>query len=747
MSSVDEALAQARAHQLAGDARSAEQSCRRVLAVDPANVEALFLLGAACYGLGRLEEAAASLAQALRQKPDYAEAHRQLGQILLHQGWLDAAIACFQQAWRLRPAWAQADHDLRAALATEDYNAGNAAAAQGKLDEAAARFRRAADLKPDFAEAYHNLGAVLDHQERLDAAAACYRRAIELKPDFAEAHHNLGGVLSKQDDLDAAAASCRRALELKPDLAETHNNLGLVLLRQEKLEEAMACFRRALELKPNFAEASNNLGIQLTRQGKLAEAKACYLKARQAQPQQDVWKLNILALCPSISTSNEEIDRYRGTLLKELAELSRQQPSFELSTLMKADCKPPFNLPFHGRDDRPIREAYATLFRPCFPVERAKGSGGRPRIGFVVTDRREPVFLRSMGGILDRMNRDLFEVVVIGSHRSADIFRSALRNPATRLLQVPTKLDHISDTIRGAQLDLLYYWEIGTDTTNYFLPFFRLAPVQCTSWGIQVTSGNPQVDYYLSSELVEPDDASSHYTEHLVLARTLLTFQQRGSLGDSPKAREHFGIAPDRHVYLCAQQLGKFHPDFDPILAGILRGDPQAVIVVTKDRYGGFIADQLRQRFAATIAGVADRILFIPAQPPGDYLSLIAAADVLLDPLHFGGVNSTYDGFSLNKPIVTLPSRFQRGRYTLGCYKKMGVFDCVASDLRQYVDIALALGTDSKFRAHVEEKIRQASPVLFEDVQAVSEHERIFTALIAEARSAAVGGTGVSRPV
>ena len=739
MSSVAEALAQAKAHQLAGDSRNAEQCCRRALAVDPGNVEALFLLGAACHGLGRLDEAAASLAQALRQKPDYAEAHHQLGQVLLRQGRLDAAIDCLQQAWRLRPAWAQADHGLRAALAAEDYNAANTAAAQGKLDEAAARYRRAAALKPDFAEAWHNLGAVLDHEEQLDAAAACYRHALELKPDFAEAHHNLGGVLSKQDDLDAAAASCRRALELKPDLAETHNNLGLVLLRQERLEEAIACFRRALELKPNFAEASNNLGIQLTRQGKLAEAKECYLKAWQAQPRQDVWKLNILALCPSIATSNEEIDLYRSTLLEELAELSRQQPSFELSALMKADCKPSFNLPFHGRDDRPIREAYATLFRPCFPVERAKGSGGRPRIGFVVTDRREPVFLRSMGGILDRMNRDLFEVVVIGSHRSADIFRSGLRNPATRLLQVPTKLEHVSNTIRAAQFDLLYYWEIGTDTTNYFLPFFRLAPVQCTSWGIQVTSGNPQIDCYLSSELAEPDDASGHYTERLVLARTLLTYQRRCSLGDSPKPREHFGISPDRHLYLCAQQLGKFHPDFDPVLAGILRGDPQAVIVITKDRHGGFIADQLRQRFAATIGDVADRILFIPPQPTGDYLSLIAAADVLLDPLHFGGVNSTYDGFSFDKPIVTLPSRFQRGRYTLACYKKLGVFDCVASDSRQYVDIALALGTDARYRQNVEQKIRQASGVLFEDAEAISEHERIFTALVAEARSAGIG--------
>jgi predicted O-linked N-acetylglucosamine transferase (SPINDLY family) len=137
---------------------------------------------------------------------------------------------------------------------------------------------------------------------------------------------------------------------------------------------------------------------------------------------------------------------------------------------------------------------------------------------------------------------------------------------------------------------------------------------------------------------------------------------------------------------------------------------------------------------------VAERIRFIPLQPNADYLSLIAAADVLLDPLHFGGVNSSYDGFSLHKPIVTLPSRYQRGRYTLACYRKMGLTDCVAATPEQYIEMAVALGTDAERRAEVVEKIRLASPALFEDLQAVREHERIFSELIEQSRSTGLMG-------
>jgi predicted O-linked N-acetylglucosamine transferase (SPINDLY family) len=354
----------------------------------------------------------------------------------------------------------------------------------------------------------------------------------------------------------------------------------------------------------------------------------------------------------------------------------------------------------------------------------------------VVTDRHEKVFLKHMGGILDHMDQDLFELVVIGSYSGIAGIRSTIRDQGATLLAVPNDFDQYVRTIRDAQLDLLYYWEVGTDSFNYYLPFLRLAPVQCTSWGVQVTSGIPQMDYYLSSELVEPEDARGHYTENLVLANTLLTYQKRVSLPSSPKPRDYFGISQEQHCYLCAQQLGKFHPDFDAILAGILRRDAKGVVVATGDTHGGFIANQLRRRFAETMPDVADRIVFIPLQPIPDYLSLVAAADVLLDPLHFAGLNTSYDGFSLNQPVVTLPARFERSRYTLGCYKKMGLSDCVASDPEQYVDIAVALGTDARFRSQVVERIRQASPVLFDDMEAVREHERIFSLLLRGARSA-----------
>ena len=728
-----------------GQLEAAAACYQRAIELQPNDAAAHCRLGMVYCELGQSDElplaavlpnhdnlaaAAACFRRALELDPNDTAAHRYLVAVLERQGNFVEAAACWRRVLKLMPDFAEGHYSLGALLAT-----------QGQLDEAAACWRRALELKPDFAEAYNNLGALLSEQNELEEAAACCRRALKLKPDFAEAHGNLGGVLAKQEKFDEAIECYRRVLELKPDFAEMHNNLGAVWEKLGQFEEAAACCRRALKLKPDFSEATGNLGVLLAQQGQTAEAKECYLQALAFQPTNNVWRLSVLSLCPSVFGSNEEIDHYRQRLLSDLEAFSNTELGAEFPALATAGCTPSFNLQYHGRDDRPIREAYARLFRNCFPKELPTGSSGRPRIGFVVTNRHEKAFVKSIGAVLERMDPSLFELVIIASDRGIGMLRSEIRSQGINLLGVPNQFDQFVDAIRAARLDLLYYWEVATDSTNYFLPFYRLAPVQCTSWGIQATSGIPQLDYYLSSELIEPEDARSQYTENLILARTLLTYQRRVSVPDSPKPREYFGIGPERHLYLCAQQLRKFHPDFDPILAGILRRDAKGVVVAAEDRHGPFIASQLRRRFAATMPDVADRIIFLPCQPNSDYLSLVAAADVLLDPLHYGGVNSSYDGFSLNQPIVTLPSQFQRGRYTLACYKKMGLADCVASDPEQYIDIAVALGTDAGLRSVVVEKIRRASPVLFDDIEAVREHERIFSALIDEARSVRRTGT------
>jgi protein O-GlcNAc transferase len=347
-----------------------------------------------------------------------------------------------------------------------------------------------------------------------------------------------------------------------------------------------------------------------------------------------------------------------------------------------------------------------------------------------VTEDHEGIFLKSLQQILARLSVRDFELVVFCSHRGQARVRTGVARDDLQVIPLPSRIEQIARTIDEMRCDVLYYWETGTDAFSYFLPFLRLSPIQLTSWGIQVTSGIPNLDYYFSNKFVEPDDAAKHYSERLLLANSFLTWRTRTQLPSPVRPRDSFGLPTECHWYVCAQQLGKFHFDFDEMIAEVLRRDRRGIVVLTCDRntHQGRV---LCERIHRSCPDVASRIHFVPRLETPAYLSLLHHAHVLLDPPHFGGVNSTYDGLSLGKAIVVMPSRFHRGRYTLGCYRKMGFLDCVAGSVMEYANIAVRLATDEDYRRHVERTIADASCVLFEDDQAVREHERVYHELIA----------------
>jgi predicted O-linked N-acetylglucosamine transferase (SPINDLY family) len=287
----------------------------------------------------------------------------------------------------------------------------------------------------------------------------------------------------------------------------------------------------------------------------------------------------------------------------------------------------------------------------------------------------------------------------------------------------------------GARFDLLYYWEVGTDLLNYLLPFWRAAPVQCAGWGWPATTGIPQIDYFVSCALLETDASDAHYAEKLVRLAHLPTYYYRPPVPSRLQPRDYFGLGYADHLYLCAQNLRKVHPDFDRLLAAILRADPAGRVLLFSDKQIQ-ITELLRRRFLSAMPDVAARIEFLPHMAEADYLNVLALADVALDTLYYGGgANTTYDAFAAGTPVVTLPTRFQRGRYAYAAYQQIGVYDGIARSPEEYVAIALRLGSDRAARADLSARISAACPVLFEDAAAVTELADFFEQALDRARA------------
>ena len=679
----------------------------------------LFSSAQKAHQAGKLTVAEERYKDLLRAFPAFSEGWHFLGLLCGQRGEFSQSIEYLQKALDIAPGNAIALNNLG-----EAYNRiGDPASAVNLLREAIA-------LDPQLAQAHYNLANILKQIEQFDAAIDAYRSALRIAPGYAEAWFNLGNTFLARGLFRSAAEAYEKAVELRPEHADARMNLGVAYMELGDVRRAVNRYQDALAVRPDAADAHRNLGYALEKQGNIAGALESFNRALALEPENDHFRLHVETLCPPIMGSHAELDEYRFRLKETLS--GYEDRLLGLPKLAQAEAFFPSLVVYQGGNDLPLKRQWSALFRKnaesAVPEAARRRPGGPVRVGFVVTHGHEGVFLKCMRGIVNRLpDRGHFEISLVCSRQGgADILRTGMEHPGLKFLSLPSDLDEAAARVRSAGFDILHYWEVGTDSMNYFLPFYRPAPVQCASWGWPVTTGIPQMDHFISCELLETGRSDEYYSENLVRFERLPTYYHPPPVPEHARPRAAFGLGARDHIYLCAQNLRKVHPDMDRLFEGILEGDERGRVLLFQDKQPE-VTDLLRKRFEREIPSVARRIQFLPRMPETDYLNVVQLADVILDTLHYcGGANTTYDAFAAGTPVVTLPMRYHRGRYTAAAYRQMGFTDLVASTAREYVHSALELGTDRKMRDEVSRHIRAGSAALFEDDLAVDELARFF---------------------
>ena len=91
----------------------------------------------------------------------------------------------------------------------------------------------------------------------------------------------------------------------------------------------------------------------------------------------------------------------------------------------------------------------------------------------MVTHPHEGSFIRCNAGLINQMTPGRFSIAICGALRGIKALKQMIRHPDVSFVAFPDRLAGATERIRAAGCDLLNYWEVGTDTLNYFLPFAR----------------------------------------------------------------------------------------------------------------------------------------------------------------------------------------------------------------------------------------------------------------------------------
>lgn len=86
---IDKAIAKATEHYLSGESQQAEHICRKILEMQPANADALHLLGVICYNSTNYDSAILHINKSLQLNPANSEAYYNLENAFRAKGDLD----------------------------------------------------------------------------------------------------------------------------------------------------------------------------------------------------------------------------------------------------------------------------------------------------------------------------------------------------------------------------------------------------------------------------------------------------------------------------------------------------------------------------------------------------------------------------------------------------------------------------------------------------------------------------------
>jgi len=707
-----------RAQQLheAGRNTDAEMRYQQVLAARPGHPAALHLLGLLAHQAGRHGAAVELIMQSLQAEPANAQAHNNIGNALHRLGEIDQAIASYEVALLLQPDFVEAHNNLALMLKT-----------RGRFAEAAESYRRALAIDPSVAQTHFHLALALHRLGRRDEAIPHYRRTLALQPQHADALSNLGAALRDLGRLAEATACFRQAVALQPRHANALNNLGQALADAGRIDEAVASFRQVLQHEPQHGDAWNNLGAALLDDGELAEAARCWERAEALGIAGA--RVRRALMLPPIMGTREEMLAARAAYERGMDELLASP--LRIDDPLQQVGMTPFYVAYHGLDDRELQMKLARVHLHLCPslaptaahCARPRADGARRKVGFL----SKYLFNHSISKCFSRIVTDLarhdgFEVCLISTAAvdDAESLRQYAGFSGTRV-RLPPDLAAARETIAALELDVLLYLDVGMDPQSYFLAFARLARVQGVIGGHPVTTGLPQIDWFLTADVMEPPGAEAHYSERLARTPTGVFYFERPVLPARLKTRAELGLPEGRHIYLCPMKLHKIHPDFDAAVDRLLHADPEGVVVFSEDDTYPSRRRQLSARFERTLGdAVRARSLFIPwIRDYADFISLNAAADVVLDPFHFGVGSTLIATLAVRTPIVTLPGEFMRGRVGLGFCRMLDLPECVAESSDDYVERAIRLATDPALRASVKAKIAANDTQIYDNPQPV----------------------------
>tara|TARA_B100000902_G_scaffold307661_1_gene296571 strand:- start:441 stop:2246 length:1806 start_codon:yes stop_codon:yes gene_type:complete len=552
----------------------------------------------------------------------------------------------------------------------------------------------------------NKLGVVLINLNKPKFAIYFFEKSINYNSKNYKPYFNLANILKRSNYKSAnkyidIALSIQNTNEAK--IIKSH-----LLINEYKYYEAVKLLNDIKSSESYYLLGSCHLAL-----GNDLESKTNFEKSLEYKN----ININFLHLntFPRVYKNTRQLNYFRNKfniLINNINNLLLSKNLSQNERLNIIKSKTNFHLAYQQKNDLDLNKKYYDLISRIYHHDKKlnKSNFKKNKIlfvsGFFYKHTVSKIFFKF---VEEFVNIKKFEVHMLSLSNVEDDWTTLFKKLNGKFYS-KTSINEIFNFLLAEKFETIIFLDHAMNNLTQAILNNKLAKKYFMLWGHPVTTGSKNVDFFISSKLMDNNN-QSNYSEKLVLLDGIgFNYKFDKNLESVRK------ITPKNNSFYIPQALFKFLPKYDHLLGLLLEQNKNSTISIIKDKdpyYSKIFIERLLKN--KKINKNFNKIIFINGQDKKfNFIDKLMEHKIIMDTIGWSGGNTSIEALYLNKPIITLKGSNLRGNHTAAFLRQMDLEILIAKSYSEYLSIAKKLNDDENFYSFVVDKIKENKKFLFE---------------------------------
>lgn len=565
-----------------------------------------------------------------------------------------------------------------------------------KYSEAISLIEKAIDLDSNNYHLYNNLAIIYKELGENDESIKNLEIAIKINPNYAEAYNNLGIIFKKKSQFEKSLNSYKKAIKLKPYYFEAYNNLGLLYLDLSDFKNAIDNFNKAIEINQKYSEAYQNRGVAYSLVGKYIQSNKDFEELKVLDTSKSFFcEANILFNKAAICDWQD----YEVLREKFLQNLNSETTPLKLLNIL------------YFIDKSETIKNYTNNFNKDFDISKKININLKKKIilGYYSSDFKKNVISYLIAGLLEKHNKNIFEIIGFHFNRSADDeMTTRISNTFNKFLDLRfTSDEDIIYQSKKMKIDIAIDLNGFTynNRKNIFLK--RVAPLQINFLGWPGTFGS-SMDYIIADKNLIPKESQKFYFEKIIyLPDCYLPYDDNKKINNL-HSKSSYNLPLDKFLYCNLNNPNKITPKIFNCWMQILNKTSNTTLCLlesNKNQKDNIILACKNKNIDPS------RIIFLPKIPYEDSIERYKFFDLFLDTFPYAAGAVASDALSNGLPVITLCGEQYHSRMSASLLKSLSLDYLVMENIEEYENFAISMNVNKIKLNKIKEQLLSSTKI------------------------------------